>query len=157
MTDDTFKSSGRTQLHVLAWFWIWTATVYKCPLILLSPLWQMPPRHQVAHATAILSGHNFPCVWCSRSRVWVPSVPMLSWKWSWCFLRWYYAWWFVGLHPFYFAAGSVWWYVWYGITLATVVSKHLQSVLRHVLFFSLFFRKSLEGLLMLFQAYDLIS
>ena len=33
----------------------WTATVYKCLLILLTPLWQMLLWHQVAHAT-ILSG-----------------------------------------------------------------------------------------------------
>ena len=32
-----------------------TATVYKCPLLLL-PLWHMPLWHQVAHATAISSG-----------------------------------------------------------------------------------------------------
>ena len=30
--------------------------VYKCPLILLSPLWQMPLWHHVAHVTAIVSG-----------------------------------------------------------------------------------------------------
>ena len=35
--------------------WTWTATMYKCLLIFPSPLWQMLPWHQVAHATAILS------------------------------------------------------------------------------------------------------
>ena len=45
----------KLQLKV-AGIWYPTATVYKCPLIILSPLWQMPLRHQVAHATAIPSG-----------------------------------------------------------------------------------------------------
>ena len=36
--------------------------MYKCPLILLSPLWQMPLWHQVANATAILSGIISLCI-----------------------------------------------------------------------------------------------
>ena len=43
--------------------------MYKCPLLLLSPFWQMPPWHQMVHATAILiEWQNFPVfcesAWC---------------------------------------------------------------------------------------------
>ena len=38
--------------------------VYTGPLILLSPLWQMPLWHQVAYATAIPSGIISTCI-CS--------------------------------------------------------------------------------------------
>ena len=41
---------------VQAFIWCLNATVYKCPLIFLSPLWQMLLWHQVAHTTAVLSG-----------------------------------------------------------------------------------------------------
>ena len=37
-------------------FEISVATVYKGLLILLSPLWQMPPWHRMSYATVILSG-----------------------------------------------------------------------------------------------------
>ena len=38
-----------------------TATAHKCLVILLSPLWQMPPWHQVAHAMHCYpEWHNFP-------------------------------------------------------------------------------------------------
>ena len=43
-------------------FFFFFATVYKCPLILLSPLWQMPLRHQVALASAIPSGIISLCI-----------------------------------------------------------------------------------------------
>ena len=41
----------------LYYFWYSTATVYNFPLILL--LWQMPLRHQVAHAISIHEWHDF--------------------------------------------------------------------------------------------------
>ena len=45
---------------VQAFIWYPTGTVYKCPLLLLSPLWQMPLWHQVAHATCYPECHIFP-------------------------------------------------------------------------------------------------
>ena len=45
----------QTVLGVIAWFRP-KLPVYKYLLILLSPLWQMPLWHQVAHATAIQHG-----------------------------------------------------------------------------------------------------
>ena len=50
-------------LSMQAFIWYPTATVYKCPLILFSPLGQMPPWHQVAHAIAIPSGIISLCIW----------------------------------------------------------------------------------------------
>ena len=43
-------------------FEISVATVYKGPLILLSPLWQMPPWQRMTYATVFLSGIISLCI-----------------------------------------------------------------------------------------------
>ena len=46
VTDDTLESFVADSCTCSSMVKTWTATVYKCPLILLFPLWQMPPWHQ---------------------------------------------------------------------------------------------------------------
>ena len=56
VTNDMFPSVAEDQIIWQSVFEISIASVYKGPLILLSPLWHIPPWPRVSYATVILSG-----------------------------------------------------------------------------------------------------
>ena len=78
------------------------------------------------HTSQISSSDKSSHLWCRRSQVRAPSEPK---EWAWNSLL--AAMVLCGLikvpHPYWFATIPVWWYHWYGITWATVVSEHLLS------------------------------
>ena len=79
VTNDTFQSVVEDQIIWQSVFGISVATVYKGPLILLSPLWQMPPWHRMSYATVILSGIISLC-----TLILCPQLSTII-SWSWCY------------------------------------------------------------------------